>query len=92
MLLPPDRTVRDIIHEKSAGADLVFLGLRVPDEPGQRLEHARRLLEMAEPLRSVFFVKNSSAFIGQLVQMTDELAENPEGAAEGRGAEVSLSR
>ena len=37
MLLPEDRTVREIIHETSAGAEIVFLGLQVPDEP-ERLE------------------------------------------------------
>jgi amino acid transporter len=77
MLLPEDRTVREIIHEKSARADVVFLGLRVPDSKEQQADHAQRLLEMASALRTVFFVKNSSLFVGKLVQTTDELAEAP---------------
>ena len=75
---PKDRSVREIIHEVSAEADVVFLGLAVPDGEdagaGERLEtYAQRLLDLAEPLRTVFFVKNSSLFVGRLVQTTEEL-------------------
>ena len=38
----------------------VFLGLSIPETHEQMADYAQRLLDMAEPLRSVFFVKNSS--------------------------------
>ncbi|MEZ4650315.1 MAG: hypothetical protein R3E97_16325 [Candidatus Eisenbacteria bacterium] len=81
---PKDRTVREIIHEVSAEADVVFLGLAVPDLDAagsdQQLEsYAQRLLDLAEPLRTVFFVKNSSLFVGRLVQTTEELVAEDAG-------------
>ena len=72
-LQPKDRTVREIIHEVSAEADIVFLGLAPPPSTEDLEPYAQRLLDLAEPLRTVFFVKNSSLFVGQLVQTTDEL-------------------
>jgi len=77
MLLPEDRTVREIIHERSASADIVFLGLNTPGDRDQFPGYARRMREMAEPLRTVFFIRNSSLFVGKLVQTTDELATAP---------------
>ncbi len=74
MLRPKDRTVRDIIREQSADADVVFLGLRIPGSHDELPEYAERLQELCEPLRTVFFVKNSSLFVGKLIQTTDELA------------------
>ncbi len=80
MILPKDRTVRDIIHRESAEADLVFLGLTVP-RPEDRTRYAERLQELAGPLRSVFFVKNSSLFVGRLIQTSEEVAAPDEAAA-----------
>jgi len=74
MLRPQGKTVREIIHERSAEADIVFLGLSIPEELDELHGFARRMQEMTEPLRTVFFVKNSSPFVGQLIQTTDELA------------------
>lgn len=59
-------TVREIIAEESAEADVVFLGLNV-SEPGQAVEAAERLVQSLEGLRTVFFVKNASPFLGKLV-------------------------
>jgi hypothetical protein len=72
MLRPPDRTVREIIHEQSAEADVVFLGLRIPESHGEMSGYAERLQELAGPLRTVFFVKNSSLFVGKLIQTAGE--------------------
>lgn len=65
-LLPPDRHVEDIISEESAEADVVFLGLAVPAK-GEELAYAERLARLARGLDTVFFVKNGSAFTGELV-------------------------
>ena len=42
-------------------------------EPVTSVVDLSRLLDLAEPLRTVFFVKNSSLFVGRLVQTTEEL-------------------
>ncbi len=65
-LRPEGQTVREMIQSQSADADLVFLGLSVP-EAGGEAKAAEQLEAMAEGLRSVFFVKNSSPFGGELV-------------------------
>ncbi len=77
MIRPADRAIRDIIHDKSEEADVVFLGLDPPDDPGDLPAYATRMVDLAEPLRTVFFVKNSSVFVGQLVQTDAEIAATP---------------
>jgi hypothetical protein len=62
----PDESVRDVIHAESAEADVVLLGMATP-KPGEELEYAERLFDLAEGLRGFFFVKNNSLFIGDLV-------------------------
>jgi len=62
-----DKSIRDIIQSESAQADVVFLGLATPED-GQELEYAKRLDELAGELPMVFFVKNSSLFVGRLLQ------------------------
>lgn len=64
---PKDKSIRDIIQTESSRADVVFLGLASPEE-GQELEYAKRLDELAGELPLVFFVKNSSLFVGRLLQ------------------------
>ncbi len=66
MVKPEEVTVVELIHQQSASADLVFLGLATPEE-GEEEEYARRLTELAERLPSFFFVHNGSLFIGELV-------------------------
>lgn len=78
MLRPAGRSIRDIIHAESAHADVVFLGLHLPDGE-DHLPYAQRLLELAEGLGTVFFVKNASGFGGKLVQ-TSEQQGKPEEA------------
>jgi solute carrier family 12 (potassium/chloride transporter), member 4/6 len=65
-LLPQQKKVRDVIHEESACADVVFLGLNVPPR-GTADAYSHQLVELAEGLRTVFFVKNSSLFQGELL-------------------------
>jgi amino acid transporter len=61
-----DENVRDVIHQESADADLVLLGLATP-AAGRERAYAERLVELAAGLRSFFFVKNNSLFIGDLL-------------------------
>jgi potassium/chloride transporter 4/5/6 len=75
MIRPKDRTIREIIHETSAEADVVFLGLDVPEDPETIDTYADRVMELSEPLRTVFFVKNATLFVGKLVQSSDETAK-----------------
>jgi hypothetical protein len=85
MLRPPERSVREIIHEESAEADVVFLGINLP-EANEQLDYAARLRELAEPLRTVFLVKNSSLFVGKLLQTTTEVTSpSPAGPSEPSG-------
>ena len=60
-----------MIQSRSSSADAVFLGLATPDE-GSELEYVARLESLAGDLPVVFFVKNSSLFIGKLLE-SDEL-------------------
>lgn len=66
MAKPDGVTVKELIHQHSAAADLVFLGLSTP-EAGTEEEYAQRLIDLAAGLRSLFFVHNGSLFIGELV-------------------------
>jgi hypothetical protein len=74
MLRPKDRTIRSIISGESADADIVFLGLDVPEKEEDMPAYAERLAELSDPLRTVFFVKNASLFVGKLVQTTEEVS------------------
>lgn len=66
MAKPETITVKELIHQHSAAADLVFLGLATPEE-GEEEEYAQRLIDLAAGLPSLFFVHNGSLFIGELV-------------------------
>ncbi|MDF1566379.1 MAG: Na-K-Cl cotransporter [Deltaproteobacteria bacterium] len=70
-LLPEGERVSKIIHEESAEADVVFLGLQVP-KPGREAQAVERMQALAEGLRTVFFVRNSSLFGGELVSASAE--------------------
>jgi len=61
-----ESTIREIIHSRSREADIVFLGLAVPEE-GQEQAYAARLVELSEGLGTVIFVRNASVFVGELV-------------------------
>jgi hypothetical protein len=66
IMKPPDRTIAQIIHEQSAEADLVFLGLRDP-EPGTVADYARRMETLASGLNTTVFVRSAGEFAGKLV-------------------------
>ncbi len=71
IIKPPDTRVRDVVHKESADAEVVFFGLNTPDE-GKEAEYAERLEELAGKLPTVFFVKNSSLFIGDLISPSND--------------------
>jgi hypothetical protein len=80
VMKPVDRSVREVIHEESALADVIFFGLAAPDL-GTEEEYADRLEELAGDLPSVFFVRNSSMFIGELVTPTEIEEDSPQSPA-----------
>ena len=63
---PEETSVKEIILQKSADADLVLLGLATP-EKGEEENYADRLYQLAEGLPSCFFIHNGSLFIGELL-------------------------
>ena len=79
-LVEKDRTVREMLIERAADADVVFLGLDPPEDESKLEQYAERLEEMGRPLRTVFYVKNSSLFVGELIQTT-RVGETPKAAA-----------
>ncbi len=68
---PDDKTVMETIHEKSKNAEVIFFGLAVP-EKGDEIQYAARLEALAGDLPIVFFVKNSSLFMGELLDLEPE--------------------
>jgi hypothetical protein len=77
ILRPRNQSVIDVIREQSRNADVVLFGLATP-APGTEGRYAKRLETLARDLGTVFFVKNSSLFIGELVQPRDEYPEDNE--------------
>jgi hypothetical protein len=66
IMKPEGKSVADVIHEQSAGADVVFLGLRDP-EAGKEEAYARRMAELTEGLNTTIFVHSSGRFAGKLI-------------------------
>jgi amino acid transporter len=66
MIKAEGESVKNMILEQSAEADLVLLGLATPEE-GKEEEYASRLYQLAEDLPASVFVHNGSLFIGELV-------------------------
>ena len=64
---PKEKSIPELIHEKSADADIVFMGLGVP-EIGKEKAYAENMENLAGDLPTVLFVKNSSLFAGELLE------------------------
>ena len=71
VLKPEEVTVQEIIHERSADADVVLLGLR-GTALGEESAYARRMQTLMDGLSSVLFVRNAGEFRGQLLGDTIE--------------------
>jgi hypothetical protein len=89
VLKPAAESVTEVIHRESAEAAAVFLGLEVP-EIGKEEAYAERMERLAGGLPVVFFVKNSSLFVGDLLDAAEAVTEEAEG--DGDGAEDRPSR
>jgi hypothetical protein len=63
--------VREVIQRSSAGADLVFMGLREPS-PGEEVGYAERLAELVGGLPTVILVRAAGPFAGQLLEAVEE--------------------
>jgi amino acid transporter len=70
LLRNPEERVADTIRRESADAEVVMLGLATP-EAGEEAEYAQRLEALSEGLPNVFFVKNATLFVGDLVTAED---------------------
>jgi len=62
----PERDVAEILHERSARADVVFLGLMVPSI-GDEVQYAKRLEQLAGGFKTTIFVRNAGRFAGDLL-------------------------
>ncbi len=71
ILKPKDLTVMQLIQRESAEAEVVFMGLGTP-APEDVESYAERLEELAGDLPVVFFVKNASMFVGELLEPPEE--------------------
>jgi hypothetical protein len=63
---PDQVAIKDIIHDTSRDADIVFVGLREPD-PGTEEAYAEYLEELVSDLRTVILVRAAGPFTGQLL-------------------------
>lgn len=71
LLKAPESKVAEIIREESRDAEVVMLGLATP-ERGAEAEYAARLEALSDGLPNVFFVKNASMFVGDLITAEHE--------------------
>ena len=66
IVLPEDKSIIEVMHETSAGADVVFAGMMTPEE-GSEEEYSQRLTEIVEGLPTTVLVRNSGPFEGRLL-------------------------
>jgi len=66
IIRPPERTAVEVMHAQSRDADVVILGLRLPDV-GEEAAYAERLRTLIAGFRTVILVRNGSPFAGHLI-------------------------
>ncbi len=66
LLRPPETSTYDLIKAHSRAADLVFLGMNIPEEGGE-LAYATNLLRLLDGLPPTLLVRNAGEFRGRLV-------------------------
>ncbi len=66
IIKPPDKEIHEIIRLNSGLADIVFIGLKIP-EPGSEADYAEKLSAIAKGLSTVIFVRNAGEFAGNLI-------------------------
>lgn len=69
--MPADRTVREVIHERSRDSDVVFLGL-ADSPPDSERQYAERLAKLVGPLATVILVRAAGPLAGQLLETPDD--------------------
>ena len=60
------QSIAEVIHERSANASIIFLGMHDPP-PGTEADYARRLDELTTGLCTTVFVRNAGKFEGNLI-------------------------
>lgn len=58
--------IAEVIHENSRDTDLTFMGLMIPESGGEHA-YSKKLVQLAEGLDCVVFVRNASEFSGMLL-------------------------
>ncbi len=66
IIKPKDKSVTEIIHENSANANIVFMGLDIPQD-GKEKNYVDRLEELSEGLKTTVFVRNGEEFAGEMI-------------------------
>ncbi|RMF97469.1 MAG: Na-K-Cl cotransporter [Candidatus Schekmanbacteria bacterium] len=66
ILRDKNRDIEDMMKEESFDADVVFLGLKIP-ETGTEMQYAKRIEKLVSGFSSVVLVRNSGKFVGELV-------------------------
>jgi amino acid transporter len=66
IIKPQDREINEIIRTISGTADMVFIGLKIPESGGET-RYAEKLNIIASGLRTVIFVRNAGEFAGNLI-------------------------
>ena len=74
LVKPQDTGIQAVMHEASRDADLVFLGLKVP-EPGEEADYAKRLNELASGFSTAVFVRNGEPFAGEMLGEKEALSK-----------------
>jgi hypothetical protein len=77
IVLEDERSVIETMHERSRGADVVFVGLMQPEE-GLEGEYSQRLREIVDGFPTTVLVHNSGPFRGQLLELNTPAEGNEE--------------
>jgi hypothetical protein len=88
IIKPKELSVAELIRTESAEAEVVFLGLATP-APGEEGAYTERLETLAGDLPVVFFVKNASMFVGELLESPEEEIEEKPAAEEKAGTSAA---
>ena len=68
VIRPPDLSYSQVILQYSSDADIVFMGLSIP-ESGQEMEYVQRLKELCDGLRTSIFVHNGETAVPVLLSL-----------------------
>jgi hypothetical protein len=66
MVMSPEMSVIQLMHQGSRDTDVVMLGLPIP-EPGEEATYAVRLNELIDGFKTAILVRNAEPFAGELL-------------------------